>query len=210
MPIADLPPSLKSGTISVAESVGPDIESLLAGSWKGFDSGTEILVLRDRSATLGGTMIADVRYEGLQPDIRRVGGTRMGRIRELAPDLSLRDWAAALSVSPQAISNWSHREPADRPELETVLRELQAVSGRRPQLGAWLKAPLSVDGLRPVDLIPRNNWHAFRASARLVAPSVRRNVSPTMAARANERHRSRRAVVGPEPSADFATDDDAS
>ena len=210
MPIADLPPSLKSRTVSVNETIGPDFERLLAGGWKGFDSGTEILVVRDHSATLGGTMIADVRYEGLLPDIRRVGATRMGRIRELAPEISLRDWAAALDVSPQAISNWSQREPGDRPELETVLRELQAAVARRPLLGLWLKEPLSVDGPRPIDLISHGNWRAFRASTRLVPSIARRTVSPTMTGRAAARHRERRAVSGPEPAADRNSDDDSS
>jgi hypothetical protein len=211
MAVADLPPSLKSSTTSIAEAVEPDLEGLLAGGWKGFDAGTEILVVRDLSATLGGTMIADVRYEGLQPDIRRVGRTRMGRIRELAPDVSLRDWATALGVSAQAIRNWSHREPPDRPQLETVLRLLQDVSARRPRLDQWLKQPLSPDGIRPLDLMAHSNWRAFRASARLVpAASNRKGVSPAMEARLIERHRALRAVRGPEPQVDDRGTDDAS
>jgi len=199
MPIADLPPSLQSGTVSVADTVEPNLEELLAGIWSGVGSGTQILVVRDLSATLGGTMIADVRYEGLQPDIRRVGATRMGRIREMAPEVSLRDWAKALGVSPQAIRNWSHREPNDRPELETLLRELQSAESRRPDLSRWLKEPISANSdVRPLDLVSAGKWRAFRAAARLVPAGRRKVVTPTTSARAAQRHRERRAVTGPE------------
>jgi hypothetical protein len=81
MTVAEMPPSLESGTRSIAalaeQAPGPRID----GAWKSFDAGTAILKVRDLTDTLGGTMLIAVAYEGLQPDVRRATAPRMARIR---------------------------------------------------------------------------------------------------------------------------------
>jgi hypothetical protein len=212
MTVAEMPPSLESGTRSIAalaeQAPGPRID----GALKSFDAGTAILKVRDLTDTLGGTMLIAVAYEGLQPDVRRATAPRMARIRELAPTVSLRDWANVLGVSPQAVRNWSTREPPNRPELAKILRSLEEASLRRPLLGRWLKEPVVPDGPRPLDFMADQNWRAFRASSRLGSTASQRRDAPSsaMQARLRERHGSRRAVSGPEPAAAEEGADDPS
>jgi DNA-binding transcriptional regulator YiaG len=201
MTVAELPPSLEPGTKSLAALSQQEPRPKIDSAWKSFDAGTAILKVRDLTDTLGGTMLIAVEYEGLRPDVRRATATRMARIREMAPTVSLRDWASVLGVSPQAVRNWSTREPPNRPELAKILRSLEEASLRRPLLGRWLKERVVPDGPRPIDFMADQNWRAFRASSRLGPAASPRKVasSSEMQARLRERHGSRRAVSGPEP-----------
>jgi hypothetical protein len=210
MTVAGLPPSLEPGTRSCAALAEQEPGSTIVSAWKSFDAGTAILKVRDLTDALGGTMLIAVEYEGLQPDVRRATAPRMARIRELAPTVSLRDWANVLGVSPQAVHNWSTREPPNRPELAKILGSLEEASLRRPLLGRWLKDRIVPNGPRPLDFMADQNWRAFRASSRLGPTASQRRDAPSsaMQARLRERHGSRRAVSGPEPAAaEDAVDD---
>ena len=203
MTVADMPPSLETETRLVAALVrlGPARGSTVRG--RAPTLAPQSCRLRDLTDTFAGTMLIAVHYEGPRPDLRRVGNTDGGRIRQLAPTVSLSDWANALGVSPQAVSNWSKREPPDRPELAKVLGSLEEASWRRPAFGRWLKEPGPSGGPSARLTSWRTELARFRRASRLVpvrrsgssvqAPSLRRACASATGPYARSR--------GPEPAA---------
>ena len=127
------------------------------------DEGTRVIDRVDYRPAIEGTSLTAVKVEG--PVVPFRAPTRMARIRALAP-LSFREWSSVFGVSPSAVKLWNDSEEPERQKLDRVLGALTEASGRHPDLGRWLMAPLPGMDVRPVDLLRDDRWQAFRGAIR--------------------------------------------
>ena len=152
---------------------------------------TAVELVSDLRSALGGTSFVELTYDNLSGNPFRGTATRMGELRTLAPDLSLREWAEAFGVTKQTISNWVVSEPRERPELDAAVVALRGAAVRHPGLSAWLRASLPSSDRSPLDLVRDRRWRALRAATRLKAPIA---TETQASARMREAVRARRAL----------------
>jgi hypothetical protein len=163
---------------------------LLEATWLCCDSlvsetlsgATAVDIVNDLRTVLGGTSFLELTYDNITSDPFRSTATRMAELRALAPGLSLREWAAGLGVTKQAIKNWTVAEPRERPELNEAITALRAASIRHADVSSWLRSPLPGSERIPLDLVRDRRWRALRAATRL-KPAIRSGALPTASMR---------------------------
>lgn len=129
--------------------------------------GTQVTERYDLRGGVGTTLSSPVVFEG--PFTPVVQPTRMAKVRDLAPEVTMKEWGEVFGVSRQTVNAWLATEPKSRPELDDVVASLNQAATFHTGVGRWLRSPVPGMDIKPIELLRSKRWRAFHGAVRAQA-----------------------------------------